>query len=96
MKNLYDHVLVLYIFNVLNVRYFGYIQVEVELHIEMIVKYMSYKEKNDIEIVHMTQYNQMTKVSWLCHSGLKLSRMYKEYSKFVKSIAMWLIEYSKL
>jgi hypothetical protein len=40
MKNLYDHVLVLYIFNVLNVRYFGYIQIEVELHIEMIVKYM--------------------------------------------------------
>jgi hypothetical protein len=44
----------------------------------------------------MTQYNQMTKVSWFCDSGLKLSRMYKEYSKFVKCIAMWLIEYSKV
>ena len=44
----------------------------------------------------MTQYNQMTKVSWFCDSGLKLSRMYKEYSKFVKFIAMWLIKYSKV
>jgi hypothetical protein len=51
--------------------------------IERII-YVIAKQEKDIKIVHMTQYNQMTKVSWFCDSGLKLSRMYKEYSKFVK------------